>query len=57
VKLKSGLKKVKSELKPATGIIKIWKEDQGQISLRVVNIESTTGEKGNIVTNLNSKEH
>jgi hypothetical protein len=47
---------VKSELKSVTEIINIFK-DQDKISLRVINIKSTSGEEGNIVTNFNTKEH
>jgi hypothetical protein len=32
-------------------------KDQDQTPLSVVNIESTSVEKGNILTNLNGKEH
>jgi hypothetical protein len=53
-KLKNELERVDSELKSVVEIVKILKEDQHHLSLRVDHIECTTEKKANTETNANS---
>jgi formate-dependent nitrite reductase cytochrome c552 subunit len=54
VKLKDELQRVVSELKSVVEIVKILKDDQEQLSLRVDNIECTSDKRINTVNNASS---
>jgi hypothetical protein len=54
VKLKDELQRVVSELKSVVEIVKIVKEDQEQLSLRVDDVKCTSDKRMNTVANASS---
>jgi hypothetical protein len=54
-KVKNDLQRIKTDVKTLEEIVKIMKEDQDHILVRLDNIECLTEKRVNTVTNINSK--